>query len=817
MYTRKPFLIFISFLFFVAFFCSNGQSRQQTYRVGIYQNEPYVYTDSAGKEQGICVDVIEEIAAKEGWKIEYVKDSWPRIYEKIKTGKIDILLAVAYVKEREKELVFTSENQIITWAQIFTRKGSGIKSKIDLAGKVIAVQEDDIYAENIEEDLDGFGLKCEFILCADYKDVFRKLESEEADAGVVDRIFRRRYLLARDIDETAIIFSPIEVRFALKKEDSQTLKRTIDRYIGEMTRDKESVLNQSIDRHMAMGERGRFRRNRIISGICASLILLLVSVILFFVRKAGKNRKALLKTSDQLVMESRSRRKAEEALGDSVERYKQIFEYSPAGIVILGLDGTLVDANAVAADLVGVSREDSIGKNICDFPSLREQASFIRKKIEEAVDLGRLEPFEMEIVPENETKSRIISIHASTIEQGGEILILALFSDATQKKMLENQMLHMQKMESIGTLAGGIAHDFNNILTGILGYANMLKINHHDNKEVFKAADVIEKGAERAAMLTSQLVGFAREGKHLVQPVDMHRVIDAVLGRLEKAVDRKIRMERKFMADRPFVSGDPDQLEQVILNLSLNARDAMPSGGKLLIRTENIDLGDSPPEKGSDGPSGKMLMIEMEDTGQGIPKYIQDRIFDPLYSTKRKVRGGGMGLAMVYGIVINHGGSISVESEEGLGSSFRILLPVEESANKDARETDTIIPFIGKGRIMIVDDDEVVLNVVQGMLEKLGYGVEVCQDSLKAIDLYKENHHEIDLVIIDMIMPGMDGEELYRKLKDINPDIKTILSSGFILDERIQKLLDEGMNGFLQKPFVVTQFSRLVAKVLDLC
>ncbi len=808
---------FLSGAIFVLLLSANGFSRQESYRVGIYQNEPYVFVDSGGKTHGICVEILEEIASREKWQIEYVLGSWPEVYEKIITGEIDILLAIAYDKKRESLLRFTSETLLITWARIYVKRGSDIKSMVDLDHRVIAVQEDDIYARNMIARASDFGLNCSFVVCRDYFEVFRKVESNEADAGVVDRVFGKIYWQAEDLEETAIVLSPIEVRVALRKDAPEEFQDTFDRHIKEMIYDTESVLHQSIERYMTMGSEKGYRYSKVRHLLYSLLTLVFAAISLVYVRKARKNRMALSEKAVELERESLDRHEVERALGLSEEKYRNLFESSPYGITIIGFDGTLIDSNRAAADLVGVGWKEYIGNDIGSVLPLKRHLPLIRKKIKEIRESDLKDLFELEIIPSGRTDSRTLNVHVSAIEQDGKRVVLAIFSDITQKKMLEERVLQMQKMESIGTLAGGIAHGFNNLLTGILGYSNMLKMDRHDDKEVLKAVEVIEKSAERASRLTSQLVGFAREGKHFVQPVDMQRVINDVLSMMEKTLDRNIRVEMRFEAEHMIVSGDPTQLEQVILNLSLNARDAMASGGKLLVRTGNVDLDKSAAEANGAGGPGRYLVIEVEDTGYGIPKQIQARVFDPFFTTKQKRDGTGMGLAMVYGILVNHGGSISVESEEGMGATFRVLLPVDENATSDARETKTIIPLTGRGRIVVVDDEEIVLKVTRGMLLKLGYEVNIFQDCQEAIGYFKDNHDEIDLVIIDLVMPGMDGAEFFRKVKEIDPDVKTILSSGFILDERAQKLLDEGMNGFIQKPFGLTQFSRAVAKILGFC
>ena len=793
---------------------SNGFSAGERYRVGVYQNEPYVIIDSSGKVEGICVEVIEEIAAREGWLLEYDKGTWHECLEKIVNGKLDMLLAVAYLKEREETICFSREMLLITWAQIFAKKEAGIKSTLDLKGKIIAVEEDDIYNEGIRSKTTGFGLECEFIECPDYHEVFQKVKAGEADAGVVDRVFGKMYGKKSELVGTSVVLSPIEVRVAYRKGSLKEPRHTIDKYLGEMINDPESVLNRSIDKYIAFGERKKARYFFIRNVAYAIIGLSLVIISLVVVRKLHKSEAELSEKSSELEKENESRRQAEQLLGLTEERYRRLFEFSPNGIVILGQDGTILDANKAAAELAGMEWRASLSLNVEEIKPIEKYIPLLRDKFREIRIEKQLEPFEIEIIPVGGTKARILSVQASSIDHEEDTMIQVIITDITQKKMLEDQMMQIQKMDAIGTLTGGIAHDFNNLLTGILGYSNMLKINHIDDEEVSSAAEIIEKAAERASRLTTQLIGFAREGKHLVQTVDMHRVINDAMIVLERTIERNVRITGKPLADLPFVSGDPNQLEQVILNLFLNARDAMPAGGKILIKTENVDLDEAYCSGIVGMAPGKYLMIAVEDTGSGIPKDLQSRVFEPFFTTKEKGEGTGMGLAMVYGIVSNHGGNICVYSEEGMGATFKILLPVDESAHEDARTTETVIPFIGTGTIMVVDDEEIVLSVAREMLEKLGYVVKPFRDCLKAIRYFKQNQDDIDLVIIDMIMPGIDGAEVFSKLKKINPEVKAILSSGFILDERAQKLLKEGMKGFLQKPFIVTQLSRIVAKAL---
>jgi signal transduction histidine kinase len=390
--------------------------------------------------------------------------------------------------------------------------------------------------------------------------------------------------------------------------------------------------------------------------------------------------------------------------------------------------------------------------------------------------------------------------------------------DIGERRRLEQHLRQMQKMEAIGTLAGGVAHDFNNLLTGILGYANELKLGSDPGDEVHEAATVIENAATRAAELTRQLLGFARKGKMEEVPVDVHRLIQEVVSMLGHTLlsrnGRRIRISQRLMAQPSYVLGDQTQLQQVLLNLGVNARDAMPEGGELVIETCAAELDEEYCRDHVGASPGRYLMISVTDTGSGIPKEIVDRIFEPYFTTKREGEGTGMGLAMVYGIVKNHGGSVRVYSEAGRGTTFKVYLPVAAAPEPVVREARHETPIRGEGRILVVEDEDVIQAMATRMLESLGYDVVAASDGQEAVEYYEQHGGETDLVIIDMIMPRMNGRDCFRRLREMNPLVRAILSTGYGLDSAVRELLGDGMIGYVQKPYVIGQLSEAVAKAL---
>jgi len=395
-------------------------------------------------------------------------------------------------------------------------------------------------------------------------------------------------------------------------------------------------------------------------------------------------------------------------------------------------------------------------------------------------------------------------------------LVLLHTIDVTALKQLEEQLRHSQKMKAIGVLAGGIAHDFNNLLTGILGYADLLKLSSDQKSATHKSAAAIEKAAERAAELTRQLLGFARKGKYQVVPVDLHETVYEVTSLLERTIEKNIQMHIDFSAEQSIVLGDPAQMHQIIMNLVFNARDAMPEGGQLYIETRNIDLDEAFCKANRVENTGKYLQMIVKDSGCGIPKEIIDRIFDPFFTTKKPGEGSGMGLATVYGILRNHGGFIKVTSEPDQGTSFKAYLPVtsEKLKNAPAREQKYTKPATGGGCILFVDDEEVVRDSAARLIKDLGYEIILAANGHEAVEIYREHCDTIDLVIMDMIMPKMGGLECFRSIKEINPDVKAILASGYSRNEKVLEILDEGMIDFIPKPFRMIDLSNVIANAL---
>jgi len=385
-----------------------------------------------------------------------------------------------------------------------------------------------------------------------------------------------------------------------------------------------------------------------------------------------------------------------------------------------------------------------------------------------------------------------------------------------EKAQLEAQLLQTQKMEAVGRLAGGIAHDFNNVLTGVMGYADLLKLKSKPGDEVFEAASVIAKAAERAAELTDQLLGFARGGKYQNVPVDVQGLIQEALQLLARTLGKDISINQHLHAPGTAVLGDPSQVEQVILNLAVNARDAMPNGGELTVATDVVELNEESAPQHPGAKVGTYIAVSVSDTGCGMPANVLPRIFEPFFTTKEKPEGTGMGLAMVYGIVRNHGGFVEAESELGVGSTFRVWLPISTRSGETygARKTDR--PVRGSGLVMLVDDEELVRDTATRILTSLGYEVLGTPGGEEAVAAYRRSGGEIDVVILDMVMPDLDGRSTLRALKEIDPDVRVILSTGYGLDTEAQQIMDEGACGFVQKPYEVARLSQVVARALGI-
>jgi two-component system cell cycle sensor histidine kinase/response regulator CckA len=393
---------------------------------------------------------------------------------------------------------------------------------------------------------------------------------------------------------------------------------------------------------------------------------------------------------------------------------------------------------------------------------------------------------------------------------------IELANTLEELKSTQKQLLHAQKMESMGTLAGGIAHDFNNLLSGILGYASLLKIKIDPDCPTYKYADTIEQSTVKASRLTQQLLAFSRGGKYQSQIINLNKSIDETLHILERTIPKKIQIAKSLASDLWTVEADPSQIEQVLMNLGINARDAMPTGGKLTVTTENVHLNNGFNIGYIEATPGNYVKISISDTGEGIPEGIQSKIFDPFFSTKGKGKGTGLGLAVVYGIVKNHGGYINVKSDPAKGTtSFEILLPMSYKTEETADiVTESKIPG-GHETILLVDDEEVLRNLGQEILTDKGYTVFLASNGLEAIKRYKKQGGNIDLVILDMIMPKMDGMETYKRLKGMNSSLKILISSGYSQDTQNHKDFRDGIEGFVQKPYEIDKLTKKVREVLD--
>jgi PAS domain S-box-containing protein len=514
-----------------------------------------------------------------------------------------------------------------------------------------------------------------------------------------------------------------------------------------------------------------------------------------------------------IVEDITERKSAEDALIREKERFRVLVEESPFGVSMIGSDGRYKYINPKFSEMFGYTLEDiSTGREWFRkaYPDpeyrCRVIASWMQYVMNRRYEKYPLLTFEV-TCKDGTTKS----VQFRPVAMGtGDFLMI--YEDFTERRRLEEQLRQSEKLEAIGTLAGGIAHDFNNLLMGIQGYTSILQLSLDSYHPDYEKLDKIQALTQSGSDLTRQLLGFARGGKYEVKPADLNDILIAtstMFGRTRK----EITIHRDLQEPLWTVEVDRSQIEQVLLNLYVNAGQAMPGGGQLYLGTKNVvanesSVGFAPVEPGN------YVCITVKDTGVGMDEKTRQRIFEPFFTTREMRRGTGLGLASAYGIIQGHGGWIDVDSEKGSGTTFSIHLPASgkeiETAQKSAEDVAR-----GNETVLLVDDEDINIDVVREILEILGYDVIVAKSGQEAVSLYKEKRDFIDLVILDMIMPGMGGGDTFDALKNIDSGVKVILSSGYSLHGEASRIMERGCAAFIQKPYRIQDLSEKLREVLD--
>ena len=500
-------------------------------------------------------------------------------------------------------------------------------------------------------------------------------------------------------------------------------------------------------------------------------------------------------------------------------RYKELLENVDDAVYIIDTEGRILDANAAAYLQMGYP-PDTFFRLTLDKIVPAEDAAKILAELGDRDCADDAKKMHLETVHRRENGDVVpVEILSRSILYREQPVILNVARDISrrieiekEKKHLEAQLLHAQKMEAIGTLAGGIAHDFNNLLMGIQGRISMIRAHSNPEQLHYRHVDQIEKTVTSAANLTKQLLGFARKGKYQIQPTCINTLVEdstRMFIRSRKEINLSLDCEKTCWT----VNVDRGQIEQVLINLYVNAWHAMPDGGDLIIRTANVKL-DAAFCLPHEVDAGPYVHIAVTDTGTGIDPKIIDRIFEPFFTTKGTGKGTGLGLASAYGIVKNHSGIIQVQSRKGEGTTFDIYLPV---SSKAAQKIPPPAPAVaGRGTVLVADDEEETLLATEMMLGELGYEVLKANGGQEAVRLYRENAAGIDLVAIDMVMPDLNGSETYEQLRTVNPAVKVLLMSGFSQSRMVEELLETGCAGFLQKPFDTHTLSLKIHELLQL-
>ncbi len=788
--------------------CTSSAFGATKIKVGVHESKPLSFTTEDNTIAGIYPEVIQEVARLAKWDIEWVNVSWLDGLKMAQSGQIDLLGPIAYSKERLQKFRFNNEAVIVDWGQVYLPKNSKVQSILDLDGKKVAFQKGHIMYKTLEEMMKRFDITCLKVPASDQKKVFEMVEKGEADAGVVNRLFGLLNEKNYDIQTSPIIYAPLELRFAAPKTGDRQILQQLDVMLKRIKQDKDSAYPHILDKYLLgkpdAGWHATIKQVLIIIGIGLAVVMVMVVWTISLKFQVRARTKELAASTEELKNTNRL--------------LNAVMENTTDAIFIKDLTGKYILANSSTCKALGKPHEQVIGKTDAQlFPS--ESADIINdvdtkvlrtaKAIlaEEKLDTAYGETYWLA------NKSPYLD---ETHEVIGLIGISRNITDLKQvqldKDKLQDQLRQTHKMEAIGTLAGGIAHDFNNIMGIIIGNIELaldfISPGHPSHNNIME----IKTASLRARDVVRQLLSFSRKTKKEKKPVHVHSIVDESIKLLRASIPTTIDIRLHLSDNTKTIEADSTQIHQVIINLCTNAAQAMEAtGGVLSIRLSNVfrafDQKDLDTQK-------EYVQLTISDTGIGIDPEIKDRVFDPYFTTKEIGQGTGIGLSVVRGIVDNHDGYISIYSEPEKGTTVKVLFPTIEPTGITEDQT---APDLRRGSetILLVDDEDSLVKLGKQMLEKQGYEVIGYTDPEQALNAFMLNPQTFDLLISDMTMPKMTGEQLAESVLNIRPDIPIIISTGFSDRIKNRNPHKAGVKGFLEKPFDSRLISEAAREALD--